>query len=186
MIVTYQTVGIIHGDIKPANVLTFEDEDKSRIVAKVADFGFATCFLGQNDLIKMPDIGTWNAPEYHARAFRPEQAKQMDVYSFGLLCFWLLFKAASSADLPLPPDTILNDGQFIRFKEYKSEKNLLQLWKRDSKLIEWVCWLVREDDRIDSSTKDRLGSFFRFTLAFEPQSRCTEFEQLLGLLVPNR
>lgn len=161
-------------------------EENTRIIAKVADFGFSTCFQDHDDLISMPDIKIWNAPEHHRFSFRPDQAKQMDVYSFGMLCFWLIFKAGSSVDLPIPPDTILESGQFMSFEQHKPDKNLLQLWKRDNKLVEWVCWLVREDGQFDSSTKNRLVSFFWSTLSFDPQSRCTDFEQLLGLLVPNR
>ena len=134
----------------------------------------------------MPDIGLWNAPEHHDRSFRPEQAKQMDVYSFGLLCFWLLFKAGSSADLPLPPDMILKNGQFVSFERDEPEDNSIQVWKADNRLIKWLCWLVQGNDYFDSSTKNHLISFFRFTLTFEPQSRCTEFEQLLSLLAPER
>ncbi|KAL8904836.1 MAG: hypothetical protein Q9171_006900 [Xanthocarpia ochracea] len=176
--------GIIHGDIKPENVLIFEDD--SGIVAKVADFGFATCFQGHNDSIAMPTKEPWDAPEYHDRSFKPEKAKQMDVYSFGLLCFWLIFKAGSSVDLPLSIDTNLESGRFFSFERIQPKQNLLQLWRRDSRLSEWVCWLVHRDGQFDDDTKTDLESFFRSTLAFEPQSRCTEFDQLLGLLVPDR
>ena len=134
----------------------------------------------------MPNIRPWNAPEHHDRSFKPEQAKQMDVYSFGLLCFWLLFKAGSSGDLPLPPNTILQSGQLVSFERDEPENNLLQLWKSDNRLVKWLCWLVQGNDHFDSNTKNHLVSFFRSTLTFEPQSRCTELEQLLGFLAPNR
>ena len=134
----------------------------------------------------MPDIRPWNAPEHHDRSFRPEKAKQMDVYSFGLLCFWLLFKAGSSADLPLPPDTILKSGQFVSFERDEPENNLFQVWKDDNRLVKWLYWLVQENSHFDSSIKNHLVLFFRSTLAFEPQLRCTELEQLLGLLAPDR
>jgi serine/threonine protein kinase len=165
-------------------VLAFEED--SRISVKVADFGFATCFQSENDLILMPESEPWNAPERHNRHFRPEQSRQMDTYSFGLLCFWLIFKAGSSVDLPLPPVTTLETGQFVSFERNQPEKNLLQLWRRDKKLIEWACWLVREDSRFDSRIKDNLLHFFVSTMACNPQSRCIEFEQLLDLLVPDR
>ena len=132
----------------------------------------------------MPHIEPWNAPEYHDRYFRPEEAKQMDVYSFGLLCFWLVFQAGSSGNLRLPPDTILKSGQFFSFERDEPENNLLQVWKGNDRLINWLCWLIEEDDRFDSVAKSRWLLFFRSTLAFEPQSRCVEFEILLDGLTP--
>ena len=182
----YQTAGIIHGDIKPGNVLIFEDD--SRVVAKVADFGFATCLQGDNDLISIPKSEPWNAPEYYDHYFRPEAAKKMDVYSFALLCTWLLFEAGSSNGLLLPPDTNLETGQTVSFEARQSEKNLLQLWKSDSddKLAKWISWLVREDGRLNDRIQDNLIEFFRSALAFDPESRCMEFEQLLALLSLDR
>lgn len=91
LIFAYRAVGIIHGDITTENVLTFEDN--SRIIAKVADLGSATCFHGHDYLYSMPNIEPENAPEHHTRSFRPELAKEMEVYSFGMLCFWLVFEA---------------------------------------------------------------------------------------------
>lgn len=115
-----------------------------------------------------------------------EQAKQMNLYSFGLLCYWLVFKAGSSGDLPLSLDMILKSGQLVSFERDEPENNLLQVWKGDNRLIKWLCWLVQGNDHFNSNTKNHLISCFRSTLAFELQSRCTELEQLLGLLAPNR
>lgn len=161
-------------------------ENNSGFIAKIADFGFATCFQSHNDLISMPKSEPWNAPEHHGRHVKVEQGKRMDVYSFGILCFWLVFKAGSSVDLLLPQDMTLEIGQFVSFERNQPKENLLQVWRRDDKLIDWICWLVRKDDHFDNSQKDRLMSFFRFTVGFDPQTRCTEFSELLDLLVPNR
>ena len=185
-IIAYQTAGIIHGDIKPGNVLIFEDD--SRAIAKVADFGFATCLQGDNDLISIPKSEPWNAPESNDHYFKTEAAKKMDVYSFALLCTWLVFEAGSSNGLPLPPDTNLEIGQTVSFEARQSEKNLLQLWKRDSdnKLANYINWLVHEDEHLDEGVKDNLIQFFRSTLAFDPESRCMKLEQLLALLSLDR
>ena len=75
----------------------------------------------------MPHIEPWNAREHHDRSFRSEQAKRMDVYSFGLLCFWIVLQAGFSGDLPLPPDTILKSGQLVSFERDEPKNNLLQV-----------------------------------------------------------
>lgn len=157
-------------------------------MAKVADFGFATCLQTENDLLSIPKSDPWNAPEYSERLFRPDPAKRMDIYSFGLLCTWLLFEAGSCGGLLLPPDTKAEKGQCITFEPHHSGKNILEAWKRNNsnKLVEWISWLVREDRRWDADMKDNLEKFFWSTLAHEPKSRCIELEHLLGLLVSDR
>lgn len=117
-----------------------------------------------------------------------EQAKQMNIYSFGLLCFWLVFKAGSSGDLPLSLDMILKSGQLVSFERDEPENKLTSSLegRQYLRLIKWLCWLVQGNDHFNSYTKNHLISFFRSTLALEPRSRCTELEQLLGLLAPDR
>lgn len=122
--------GIIHGDIKPGNVLIFEDD--SRVTAKVADFGFATCLQSGKELLSMPISEPWNAPEYSDHLFQPESARKMDIYSFALLCAWLLFEAGSSSGFSLPRDINLKTDQYVSFEPRQSGKNLLELWKKDS------------------------------------------------------
>src|SRR5438046_9225474 len=88
---TNASIGIIHGDVKPQNILIFKD-DSGNYVAKVADFGYSTQFVNDEELVKMPKSWPWNAPEHHHRGFKPSQARKMDAYSFGILCLWLMFK----------------------------------------------------------------------------------------------
>lgn len=80
---------IVHGDIKPDNVLIFQDET-NRPFARVADFGFSTIFNSQSTVF-MPKSGHWTAPEWHHRGFKPASAMKMDVYSLGVLSLWLTF-----------------------------------------------------------------------------------------------
>ena len=182
--VPYWITGIIHGDIKPQSLLIFEEN--SRIIAKVADFGYATCFQDDSSRISIPKSEPWNAPEHHDQQFRPLEAKRMDVYSFALLCAWLLFEAGSSDKLQLPSDIVRETSKLVGFGIDEPEKNLLQLWKRDHKLVDWVYSLVYVNSHLNDSTKDCLTSFFRSTLTFEPRLRCIEFGQLLDLLAPSR
>jgi hypothetical protein len=84
----------------------------------------------------------------------------MDVFSFDMLCFWLLFAAGFISNLPFHPNRILESSQMATFELCEPEKNLLQLWKRDQTLVKWVCWLVHEDDHVNSSIKSCLITCF--------------------------
>ena len=80
---------IIHGDIKPQNVLVFQDSSEV-FFARVTDFGYSTIYTKPGNPIQMPKSLHWVAPEWHHRGFSLTQAKKMDVYSLGLLVLWIL------------------------------------------------------------------------------------------------
>jgi serine/threonine protein kinase len=136
-------------------------------VAKVADFGFSTWFRSDNDFILMPISEPWCAPEYHERGFSPDNAKRMDVYSFSMLCLWLLF------------------GPFLGFKDLP-ELDLLQLWKSKHESSEQATRLVAVHGYFNNDMMSKLCQFFDSTLAHEPDKRSIEFELILPLLTPSR
>ncbi|KAF8544152.1 kinase-like domain-containing protein, partial [Trichophaea hybrida] len=80
---------IIHGDIKPQNVLIFKDAT-GKTTVKVADFGYSTLAAGEAENICLPKSKPWNAPEHHFGEFTTHNAKLTDVYSFGMLCLWVV------------------------------------------------------------------------------------------------
>ncbi|KAJ6258751.1 hypothetical protein Dda_6804 [Drechslerella dactyloides] len=83
---------IIHGDVKPKNTLVFDSNDEIGVTVKVTDFGYSTMYSGDRD-IKVPMSVPWDPPDFKRmkRIFKPPVAKGMDVYSFGVLCLWVLF-----------------------------------------------------------------------------------------------
>jgi serine/threonine protein kinase len=89
---------IVHGDMKPENVLIFKTNDsKVRFVAKLSDFGLCTDLLGSVkniDVYSYAGTNQWNAPELQKRdmfekftgmTFEPSLMFKFDAYSFGFV-----------------------------------------------------------------------------------------------------
>jgi serine/threonine protein kinase len=108
-------VGIIHGDVKPQNILMFQGPSSSNAVkswvAKLGDFGGAIMDASDNDMdVLRTGTQPWNAPEWKAE-MRAIDMKRTDIYSFGLV-IWSI--AADGVDpftksteiFSLPPDIV--------------------------------------------------------------------------------
>jgi serine/threonine protein kinase len=154
---------IIHGDIKPENVLIFEN-DSSRYVAKVADFGYSTWFTSDDELVKMPRSQYWVAPEWHHRDFTTAKAMKMDIYSFGMLCLWLLF--------------------------YNTQENTTCDFYSHLNSAETVSVLAHEliiaMAGLNDQRRCNLSQLFDLTLADNPAERSSDFNQLISLFLPHR
>ncbi|GIL63496.1 hypothetical protein Vafri_17548 [Volvox africanus] len=78
--------GVVHGDVKPANVLLGSSkEDRRGFVAKVADFGLAHVLPSDVNSLYTDSWGSlaYMAPE----TFRGKVSRATDVWSFGV-CLW--------------------------------------------------------------------------------------------------
>ncbi|KAH6900177.1 hypothetical protein B0T10DRAFT_554713 [Thelonectria olida] len=73
--------GIIHSDVKPANILLFTDE-KLGLIAKVADFGYSLVESGEG--ARLSGTVPWTAPEW-SQWIPIDRLAKTDIYSFGLL-----------------------------------------------------------------------------------------------------
>ncbi|KAM0420465.1 hypothetical protein ACHAPT_011757 [Fusarium lateritium] len=99
---------IVHGDIKPENVLVFANES-GRHTARVIDFGYSSRYLGDDEHLSLPISAPWNAPENDGRlsGWTPSQAVKADFFCFGLLCVWLLSPCCHEGGTPGEAEAIL-------------------------------------------------------------------------------
>ena len=88
-------LAIIHGDIKPQNVLIFKN-NHGTFTSRVTDFGYSTWFASENDFIKLSVSKSWNAPknapENGKCSVKPCQARKMDVFFLVCCAFWFYLK----------------------------------------------------------------------------------------------
>lgn len=136
---------IVHGDIKPANILVFANNDPLvPFVAKLNDLGM--CIHLQEDELKSYESyrGTpgWRAPELEPTlrengCFRNDLLYKCDVFAFGLLVSSVLF---CSGEKPFEQDQLSRDGLVKKAlglsKGQLSESNVVpRLISRLEKLI---------------------------------------------------
>ncbi len=67
-------------------------KDRDGLAAKLADFGYSREYKNDTDNYPLPCSEPWQAPEVDGsdRTFSLVQAKAADIYSYTLLCAWIL------------------------------------------------------------------------------------------------
>ncbi|KAH8598398.1 serine/threonine protein kinase japonica group [Bisporella sp. PMI_857] len=167
---------IIHGDIKPENVLIFKDKN-GEYHAKVIDFGYSTLYADNSHRIKLPISIPWNAPEHdrRAREWTPSEAVRTDLFSFGMLCFWLLFEPYLSGATLLPRD--LGDIGLSG-----SVADMLREMKGECQAYAQL--LSASETALGHDKQTILKEFFNSSLSREPEKRGTSLSGLLRMLDP--
>lgn len=171
------TLDFVHGDVKPQNVLVFEDK-MGGVYVKLADFGFAGWAANDSDeaTVNPPKSVPWNAPEHHHRGFPIQEAKAMDIYSLGLVCLWLLFHGRSVADCMRKfgggmPERIEDVGQMFE------NVALLEQLKAFDTIRKLACSLAQEHP-LPKVQRNDIADFFNSTLALDPRARILSIAKL--------
>lgn len=139
-------LGIIHRDIKAANVLIFSGESGTE--AKLIDFDSSVCFrsiAGE----KVPWFGSsfWMAPEF----FNGRCTFASDTYSFGVLLLEMTMTEEFEFEQPLTSATPSDDlpAQVILMNTHQGNRlRISDEVYEPVKLIIKKCWCAKPEDRI--------------------------------------
>jgi len=150
-----------------------------RLTAKVIDFGFSCFGLSQEDIVQLPLSWPWYAPERKINyRFTLKDAKCTDVYSFGIVCLYVLFWNRFSEDCAGTPQKRDGESRLCQWKD--SSEGILS--KAEEHLDKTVDELLPKTSASNESLKQSLRAFFQATLHDEPDSRNTDFQTLINFL----
>jgi serine/threonine protein kinase len=149
---------VVHGDLKPENVLIFEDKDGD-ITAQVSDFGYSSFKTSDQEYITLASSWPWTAPEIELDSETTlAYAKAADVFSFGMLCIWILFVGSTH-------EAAASDVVNTSF-----ERRLFELKHRDQ-LVDFAETQIRSLPFIDPDLRAALNDIFTSTLSCAPEER---------------
>lgn len=133
--------------------------------------------MDEEDDIDLPQSRPWDAPEFHHQV-RPAQARKMDVFSFGMLCLWLLFEKYFSGVKQLP-----EDASWVQCGLGMPE--ILEELKRTKSLTQFANQLLMAEEEFVAEQKQHLEWFFNGSLC-DPASRDIDVVQSFHRLSPHR
>ncbi|KAK0667503.1 hypothetical protein QBC41DRAFT_304324 [Cercophora samala] len=184
---------IIHGDIKPANVLMFKNKDGS-LSAKVADFGYLAPPSESENPLELPKTSPWHASECQERSqLTPAEAITADVFSFGMVCLWFVFekqllaKAQGPDHVPVSyldviryPHLAETMANRIRSANFMPDPAVLKLVAdQQSSAVQLAQTLISGEDGLDAKLVAELKQLFEGTLALNPKERVADLRVLL-------
>ena len=175
-------LGVVHGDIKPQNVLVFKDAITRKITVKVADFGYSTLTAGESGKVLLPKSRPWNAPEHHFGEFEAHEAKKTDVYSFGMLCLWVLFRNRLSDVPQITADGVAELISFDAPPFFHSGPTLLECIKDEGGLGCVANRLLESMPGLGVEYTMGLKEIFSLTLPHDPGKRTCDLARVIGLL----
>ena len=128
----------------------------------------------------LPQSIPWDAPEYHDRAFTLGNAKKADVYSFGLLCLWIIFhndhlSSDLYSDMPIISAFCGSNSNI---------QSHLEALKQSGQLLDSVLHLISTKSNLTIDTQAILHEVFKRSLVRNPLQRETGmdfFKQLLSV-----
>lgn len=168
----------IHGDIKPQNILVFRNDDGSW-TGRVADFGFSSI----GDQVVLPKSWPWYAPEWDEYPeFTFQQAIKSEIFSFGMVCLWIVFENVLSS-FPSLSEGAKSTRVGRSENDLQSTLKLLADLKSKDALGSLATRLVMQESeqgRLGCEAIPRLETFFSRCLAHDPALRAIYLDDVLS------
>lgn len=166
----------MHGDIKPQNILIFKKLGK--YCAQVIDFGNSAQYLDDAQKIEWYGTEAWAAPEYQGGVeWNQSEGIEADLFSLGLLYFWLFFEPRMLGSAP-PPS---------RLQETDSSPcEKVQRWLEKTKgNIQKCAEVFLEAEDLPTDQKQILRAIYDSSLSQAPGNRkANPFENFLRMRDP--
>ena len=126
--------GIVHGDLKPENVIMCLHGEK-KLVPKWADFGFAIIEAAEVSDVVIGGTRTWAAPEAF-RSLNISHLKLTDIYSLGLVAWSIAIDGKDPFSLILPTNLQIRE-RLAEIQRLKDADAVLTLSNFDNWAIRW-------------------------------------------------
>ncbi|KAK1833964.1 hypothetical protein QBC39DRAFT_344806 [Podospora conica] len=168
--------GIVHADVKPDNVIMrrrnwpgqVSSDMDDKMVPTISDLG-GSIMGADADEHRLPFSYGWMAPEWHERFFQLQSARRMDVFSFGLVVYWILAW----------------DAKFSAMSALEEADEMARLRNPDTcggDLARRGALGLLQDLEMSNEQRSDLTEFFEKSLAADPQMRAPNAQHLLPLL----
>ncbi|KAM3087805.1 hypothetical protein ACMFMG_001876 [Clarireedia jacksonii] len=143
---------IIHGDIKPENVLVCSHAEDTYI-AKLADFGFAIIEAVEANEVSIGGTRTWRSPE-SSRLIPKSFLRKTDVYSFGLLAWSLAIDGRNPFDL-MVSEELKGEDRLQAIDKLKDDDEVVQAAKFENWILRWQ--MLGVNSMIPPSFRENFG-----------------------------
>lgn len=155
--------------MKPQNVLVFHEERNS-FCAKLIDFGYSALSGGLNKRFTLQMSRPWNPPEHDRpqRLWDVFEARNIDFFSFGMLCVWVLFEVSLAELAKISKDIV--EEPFDDSSMSGSQAYLSRL-KESGELSTFAEEMVARSTEMSQSMKISWKNFFRCSLSGSPNDR---------------
>ena len=155
--------------------------DNQALIAQLSDFGYSTEYE-DDSAITVPCSTPWNAPEvgYETNLLSPSEAIKTEIFSFGMLCAWVLFREELSNQFPIALD--LADNPTLEESAGKQNFRTIDGLKTMDKIRPFCRSHVKSLESPTSGQKEGLMKLFEMTLAPDPVDRATDFQVVSEVL----